>query len=207
MVALFIFVVATTPAVAFALAYLALFEEAAPSTERGGVWYRKVLVGESPYRAGDSWQELPPVAPPWVRLACGLSASGGVAALFLVPLVLIFMLAFAREGWLICQPVFFVCAAGIPAAVLVVRVAREVARHDAVHAPVFPALYVHHACVAATMSLIGHVQTPLFGIAVFLVLSGPLAIVHFASKIPVAGQRPAARSTLGERDVLVLSEP
>ena len=193
MVGLLLVFVVATPIAAIAITYLVFFEDGAKSSGRWGFRRNKVAVGASPYRAGEATEELPQGAPLWLRFASWLCAMGGVVTTaLLAPAGLILTAVVAGHGGLACLPVLLVSVSGFPAGVLLVRVARRVTRHEAVRPAIFHYLYVHHACVAATMLLVDAMERGGF------YLSSASILICLAVLIPAMSVHAAAR-TLGER--------
>ncbi len=197
MVALFIVFAVGTPMVALTLSYLVLFKDGAKKTGRWGVRRHKVHVGASPYRAGDSTKELPQGAPLALRIVCWLTAMGGVATCALLApggLLLVFVVGDQGHA-VICLLVLSVSLSGFAAGESLVRVARQVTRHEAVGAHAFRNLYVHHAAVALTMILVdlvsGRLEVAVFSVVVCLAMVSFIMAVHSAAEVRVtrAGER------------------
>lgn len=190
MVGLVLLIAVGAPTAALVLTYLVFLEDGAKETGRWGVSREKVDVGVSPYRAGSSTKETPQGAPLSLRFVCWLCAiSGVVTTAILAPAGLILMLLVTDDGaaGLVAIPVFLVSMSGFVAGVLLVRVARQVTRAEAVNPAYFYYLYVHHACVAGTMLLVDVGAKGGFHLSgksalVCLAITLPLMLVHAAAK-------------------------
>jgi hypothetical protein len=198
---LFMLVVIGVPCAALSLTYLVVFRDGAKDTGRWGCRRQKVAVGESPYRAGESTEELSQGAPLWLRFVCWLGAMGGVATVgLLAPAGLILILIALEYGaGFAALLVVAISFSGFPAGVLLIRVARQVVRNEAVERSVFHFLYFHHVSVAGTMILLdarsrGHIEVAPFGVVVCIVLMAVIVRLHSAAKIRPEGTESAISS-------------
>lgn len=196
----FMLVVFATPCAALVLTFL-VFSDGAKAAGRWGTRREGVVVGDSPYRTAEATEHLQRYAPIWLRFVSWITAMGGVATVgLLAPAgLLLILVSMEQNPGFATFLVFLVSASGFPAGVVLIRLARQVVRHERVEPFVFRYLYVHHACVAGTMLLVdgsGRLHVSPVSIAICVVLVSAVATLHGVAKLVPASEPDSGESVL-----------